>query len=152
MQTPRQVATSQTYPGRAKYGSRESRLECIENPFLWRARKPHASALSSGCDAHDQQVRHAPWDRGAQESRSLLVGHRYRYPFGTPKERAMRIAPGQEQEPQTGETPFIELAYEPSALQRARSNNGSGFMGRRGGRALRYTEAPRPPTARPRRW
>src|SRR3954452_3620323 len=82
MQTPRQVATSQTYPGRAKYGSRESRLECIENPFLWRARKPHASALSSGCDAHDQQVRHAPWDRGAQESRSLLVGHRYRYPFG----------------------------------------------------------------------
>src|SRR3954453_7317425 len=85
MQTPRQVATSQTYPGRAKYGSRESRLECIENPFLWRARKPHASALSSGCDAHDQQVRHAPWDRGAQESRSLLVGHRYRYPFGTPK-------------------------------------------------------------------
>src|SRR3954467_5643993 len=82
MQTPRQVATSQTYPGRAKYGSRESHPECIENPFLWRARKPHASALSSGCDAHDQQVRHAPWDRGAQEFRSLLVGHRYRYPFG----------------------------------------------------------------------
>src|SRR5215210_4596527 len=29
---------------------------------------------------------------------------------------------------------FAELAYEPSALQRARSNNGSGFVGQRIGR------------------
>src|SRR4051795_8249335 len=29
---------------------------------------------------------------------------------------------------------FAELAYEPSALKRARSNNGSGFVGRRIGR------------------
>src|SRR3954451_5854570 len=41
---------------------------------------------------------------------------------------------------------FAELAYEPSALQRARSNNGSGFVGRRIGRwasaALRRRSAP----------
>src|SRR4051812_13367033 len=41
---------------------------------------------------------------------------------------------------------FAELAYEPSALKRARSNNGSGFVGRRIERwasaALRRGSAP----------
>ena len=40
---------------------------------------------------------------------------------------------------------FAELAYEPSVLKRARSNKGSGFVGRCGGRALRYAGASRPP-------
>src|SRR4051812_48616993 len=41
---------------------------------------------------------------------------------------------------------FAELAYEPSVLKRARSNNGSGFVGRcigwRAGAALRRGSAP----------
>src|SRR3954468_9899111 len=41
---------------------------------------------------------------------------------------------------------FTELAYEPSVLKRARSNNGSGFVGRcigrRAGAALRRGSAP----------
>src|SRR4051812_1616443 len=46
---------------------------------------------------------------------------------------------------------FTELAYEPSVLKRARSNNGSGFLGRcigrRAGAALRRGSAPPPPPA-----